>query len=237
LREIDLAQFFTTTLPTIKLSTVFACSIFIGSILAVCLIANPDLDQFSLSPKLIQKVESKYGPTATNRLRSWESIIRGNQNLPINEKLNLVNNFFNGARFVDDRDLWNKKDYWATPVEFIGQDAGDCEDFSIAKYFTLKELGVPTQKLRITYTKSVTYNQAHMVLAYYESPNSEPLILDNINKRIKPASQRTDLKPVYSFNADDLWLNRSRNSQLKAGKSSQIKLWLDLTNRIETGAI
>lgn len=88
----------------------------------------------------------------------------------------------------------------------LGKGAGDCEDYVIAKYFTLKQLGIPTDKLYFTYVKALKYNQAHMVLSYYETPKSIPLILDNINGKIKIATQRTDLLPVYSFNGDSLYL-------------------------------
>lgn len=186
-----------------------------------------------LSEALLAKIRHKYGAPAEARVRHWENII--NQNIGAEEevKLTIVNDFFNGARFVSDMEHWNKRDYWATPIEFLTHDAGDCEDFSIAKYFTLKEMGLDIAKLRITYVKATTLNQAHMVLAYYPTPGSEPLILDNINKRIKPASQRADLQPVYSFNADSLWLARTRNEQLKAGKPSQLNLWRDLTERMQ----
>ncbi|MBI4206399.1 MAG: transglutaminase-like cysteine peptidase [Betaproteobacteria bacterium] len=108
---------------------------------------------------------------------------------------------------MDDIIHWGKEDYWATPIEFLSTNAGDCEDFSIAKYFTLRALGVPDDRLRLTYVKElVQYNQAHMVVAYFPSPDAEPLVLDNINKTIQPASARSDLLPVYSFNGSNLWL-------------------------------
>ena len=102
-------------------------------------------------------------------------------------------------RFVSDDQHWGRADYWATPVEFLATGAGDCEDFSLAKYFTLKALGVPLERMRLTYAKAVKLNQAHMVVAYFATPDAEPLILDNLISDIKPASQRTDLVPVYSF--------------------------------------
>jgi len=112
-----------------------------------------------------------------------------------------VNQFFNQRyQFVDDVDLWKQADYWATPLESMARGAGDCEDFTIAKYFTLRELGVAPQKLRLTYVKAriggpaSTVTQAHMVLAYYADP------------AIRPASQRSDLQPVFSFNADGIWV-------------------------------
>ncbi|WP_197479414.1 transglutaminase-like cysteine peptidase, partial [Oleiphilus sp. HI0132] len=81
---------------------------------------------------------------------------------------------------------------WATPLEFLATNAGDCEDFSIAKYFTLREMGIPDDMIKITYVKALELNQAHMVLAYYPTPDAEPLILDNLINEIKPAGQRTD---------------------------------------------
>lgn len=205
-----------------------------GALILACLFAySTDKPLFTIATETLETAETQYGADAKARLLYWQSLVRDNQTALEHKKLLLVNDFFNQARFIDDQELWAKKDYWATPVEFLGRDAGDCEDYSIAKYFTLMELGVPTEKLRITYTKSLTYNQAHMVLAYYETPSSMPLILDNINKRIKPASERPDLKPIYSFNADNLWLNRSRNVQLKAGKPGRLKLWRDLEARME----
>ena len=169
---------------------------------------------------------------AKARAIKLDELIHSNLTESETTKLNVVNDFFNGARFANDIDIWNKKDYWATPIEFIGRDAGDCEDFSIAKYYALKLMGVDTSKLRITYVKALKLNQAHMVLAYYPSPASDPLILDNLNLRIRPATERNDLRPVYSFNADDLWLSRSRNEELKAGSPKQLKLWQDMQRRM-----
>ena len=188
---------------------------------------------FGLSEKLLSKIRHKYGAPAEARIRHWQNLIHENNNEQELTQLSIVNNFFNGARFVNDMEHWNKRDYWATPIEFLAHDAGDCEDFSIAKYFTLKEMGMDIAKLRITYVKAVELNQAHMVLAYYPTPDAEPLILDNINKSIKPASERNDLRPIYSFNANTLWLARTRNEQLKAGNPAQINFWKDLTERMK----
>jgi len=100
----------------------------------------------------------------------------------------------------------------------LASNGADCEDFSIAKYFALKELGVPIERLRITYVKAVQLNQAHMVLAYYPAPKDEPLILDNLENGVRPASERTDLVPVYSFNDEDVLLARQGRPDASAGK-------------------
>ncbi|MCB1868699.1 MAG: transglutaminase-like cysteine peptidase [Gammaproteobacteria bacterium] len=156
-----------------------------------------------------------------------------NRNKDEPTKLLLVNDFFNRLKFSTDLKLWGKEDYWATPVEAMGIGGADCEDYSIAKYFTLRELGVQDDKLRIMYVKAVSLNQAHMVLAYYKTPGSVPEVLDNIVGKIVPADQRPDLVPVYSFNASDLWLAKSRGLGQYVGKSDRIGLWQDLRKRME----
>ncbi|UZE95998.1 transglutaminase-like cysteine peptidase [Alkalimarinus alittae] len=145
-------------------------------------------------------IEETHGAAARERIERWQAMTLLSDKLLIERKLSLVNDFFNEAEFKTDMSQWGKEDYWASPVELLSTNAGDCEDYSIAKYFTLLAMGVPAENLRITYVKAVRLNQAHMVLAYYEEPNKEPLILDNMIGRILPASERPDLLPVYSFN-------------------------------------
>ncbi|MGI9537482.1 MAG: transglutaminase-like cysteine peptidase, partial [Desulfocapsaceae bacterium] len=120
-------------------------------------------------------------------------------------------------------------------VEFLAQNGGDCEDFSIAKYFTLKKLGVDETKLNLTYAKAVELNQAHMVVTYYGQPEAEPLILDNLIDEIKPASLRPDLLPVFSFNGIGLWLAKERGRGKLVGNSSRYKHWQDLLGRMPEG--
>ncbi|MFA5495558.1 MAG: transglutaminase-like cysteine peptidase [Porticoccaceae bacterium] len=185
-----------------------------------------------LSEKLLAQIREQYGAAAEQRLIAWQDLIHLSLDASDTEKLHSVNEFFNNAQFVDDQLLWRMADYWATPLEFLVRDAGDCEDFAIAKFFTLRDMGVDPAKLRITYVKATSLDQAHMVLAYYPTPSSAPLILDNLVKRIKPASQRPDLVPVYSFNAEDLWLARTRNEQIRAGRASQLGHWNDMIDRM-----
>jgi len=181
------------------------------------------------------KVEKKYGAAAITRLESWQDLVRLENSVTEKEKLKKVNNFFNQYRFVDDIDHWGKKDYWATPIEFLASKGGDCEDFALAKYFTLKSLGIPEKKLYLTYVKAIQLNQAHMVLTYYSTPSAEPLILDNLKETIQLASKRTDLLPVYTFNGDGLWLAKERGKGKFVGGSDRLKRWNDLKSRMVTG--
>jgi predicted transglutaminase-like cysteine proteinase len=189
-------------------------------------------ENFHLKPEFLNKVELKYGKDARPRFIAWEDVITRNSGKADQEKLKLVNDFFNQLDFVDDITHWGAKDYWATPVEFLGTQGGDCEDFSIAKYFTLKMMGVEEDKLNLTYVKALTYNTPHMVLTYYTSPDAEPLVLDNLVGEIKKASQRTDLIPIYSFNGTGLWLAKQRGRGDLAGSSSRLQRWQDLLQRM-----
>lgn len=180
----------------------------------------------------IDAVSVTYGERAGKRVSTWRSNMTSYAGLSEKEKLDSVNRFFNQMYFVDDSILWGKNDYWATPLEFLGSNAGDCEDFTIAKYFSLLELGVPDKKLRLVYVKALELNQFHMVLAYYSTPSAEPLILDNLNPEIKRGSKRRDLRPIYSFNGKNLWLIKSPAGSGKlSGKSSRLSLWNDLRSR------
>ncbi|GAO34718.1 hypothetical protein SCT_0098 [Sulfuricella sp. T08] len=194
------------------------------------------------SDEVIALAVKQYGDGAASRLRKWREILRSDKSLNDVKKLEVVNRFFNGVPYVSDLEHWGKTDYWATPLELLASNGGDCEDYAIAKYFTLRELGVPTERLRITYVTALLLNQGqmkfqgHMVLTYYSSPDAEPLILDNLQGKILLASQRKDLAPVYSFNGDSLWLAKemSGRSQPAAG-ADRINLWQDMQTRMQRG--
>ncbi|MCC5851934.1 MAG: transglutaminase-like cysteine peptidase [Alkalimonas sp.] len=176
-------------------------------------------------------LRANFDEQAVRRYHAWRQLIDQQQETSAMEQLEAVNRFFNLFQFMDDSVLWGQEDYWATPLEFIGMGAGDCEDFSIAKYFTLLEMGFDSQKLRLVYVKAVQLNQFHMVLAYYETPSAVPLILDNLDGAIRPATQRPDLVPVFSFNGQQLWLNRQRGRAEAIGSPERLPQWVELLER------
>lgn len=206
-------------------------------LLAVCLGAG--LGQAGLldfSRNLLNWAEQRWGAGAPSRMLTWQRMVRDTQALVSANRIDTAqllsrsNDFFNQIPYMNDLPHWGVEDYWATPVESLGSLGADCEDYAIAKYLTLKELGIPIDRLRITYVRALRLNEAHMVLAYYPSPDAEPLILDNLNPVIRPASQRTDLEPVYSFNDDDLWLP---NGLTRKGGSTQVRLWKELQAKLQ----
>ena len=184
--------------------------------------------------RIQRRAEQLYGPLgdARERLDDWRRLLREQLGVDELAQLKAVNRFFNlRLRFRDDVQVWHVRDYWATPVEALFRGAGDCEDYAIAKYFSLRQLGVPSEKLRITYVKALRLNQAHMVLTYYAYPDAMPLVLDNLIDAIEPASQRSDLLPVYAFNAEGLWLP-GKGGGKPVGDSKQLSRWQDLLRKM-----
>jgi predicted transglutaminase-like cysteine proteinase len=164
--------------------------------------------------------------TVTRALQDMMSVALRQDDLG---KLDAVNNFYNRqVLFRDDTEAWGLVDYWASPLETLGQGQGDCEDYAIGKYFTLAALGLPTAKLRLVYVRAQVAGgvQAHMVLAYYAAPNAEPTILDNLVGELRPASRRPDLVPVFSFNSDGLW--QGVGSQAAGDPVARLSRWREV---------
>lgn len=145
-----------------------------------------------------------------------------------------ANDFFNALPWISDDEHWGKRDYWATPIEMLATNGGDCEDFSIGKYLTLTQLlALVTSCASLMCVRAPRLRQAHMVLAYYEHPGADPCIFDNLDPVIRRGSQRTNLIPVYSFNAEGLWKAKARGLGRRARGAKRLLLWGNLLGRLE----
>lgn len=204
-----------------------------GICLALSLLWTPILaDDYVLA--MLEKIRSRYGEEAYQNVMRLNELFTQISGASEMTKVNMVNDFTNQhVLFVDDFNLWGVQDYWATPLETFGKGAGDCEDFSIAKYTLLKKLGVSQDKLRLTYVRARMSSGAilpHMVLTYYATPASDPLVLDNLNFELLPASRRGDLSPIFSFNDKGLFV--ANNPNMRAGSPSNISKWRDVLTRM-----
>jgi len=181
----------------------------------------------------LKRIAKKYNIYAEKRfsyLQVTLDNIRGKNDL---EKLNVVNEFYNEVRYSSDLKVYNKNDYWATPLEFLSRDLGDCEDYVISKYFALIYLGVDSKKLFFTYVRSTKFKKPHMVLTYFKTPRSEPLVLDNNNRKIFLASQRDDLIPIYNFNGESLYRATKSGTGKKIKQTKSHKKWDQLKRNIK----
>jgi len=178
---------------------------------SILVVAAETALSFFVPEERIATLNKAYGEQAVKRLNSLLDMMDTMASSPEDKIVVAVNRFFNQLEFSPDLDTWQKKDYWASRLEFLGKGQGDCEDFAVAKFLTMMQLGVPEQKLFLTYVKAVGYPEAaHLVVTYYQKPGAVPFVLDNYNKRILPATQRNDLIPVYSFTANDLYLQKQQ---------------------------
>jgi len=184
--------------------------------------------------EMLQRLTRQYSIEARKRGEVLNNLLEQLTDKEVKQQLIEVNRFFNQFTYKSDMALWGEEDYWATPEEFIGKNSGDCEDYVVTKYFILRSLGVPDERLYLTYVKAVSENRAHMVLSYFETPESTPLILDNYNPRILPADKRRDLLPVYSFNAKSLFLTNASAGLGRSLPADKIKnnKWQKLLNNI-----
>ncbi len=187
----------------------------------VLVVAAETALSFFVPEKRITTLNKAYGKQAVSRLNSLLQMMDRLVASREDKIIVAVNQFFNQLEYSPDIQTWQKKDYWASRLEFIGQGRGDCEDFAVAKFLTMTQLGVPSQKLFLTYVKAVGYPEAaHLVVTYFQKPGSVPIVLDNYNKQILPATQRKDLIPVYSFTANDLYIQKQQGLGKRVNRRS-----------------
>jgi predicted transglutaminase-like cysteine proteinase len=185
---------------------------FLAKLLVIFIISTSILyAQQLIDKKLQERALKKYGAFAKNRFVDIDtSLLHKLKNASTMKKLNTVNTWVNFIKYASDKKVYGVSDYWATLYEFTGKGKGDCEDYTIAKYYTLKELGIDPKRMKFTYViyKSRSGKKiSHMVLSYLTvaKPKSmkQILILDNNNKKVLPASKRKDLiKMVKMINGD-----------------------------------
>lgn len=206
-------------------------------LLAVLLLAALLVEaRFADREQLLATARDRYGAETAARVAQWQDMLEAMAGKPVPDQLDGVNRFFNvQLTWRDDRAIWGQEDYWATPMEAFSRGAADCEDFSIAKYVSLLELGVPVEALRITYVRARPAGggkpQAHMVLAYYPRPGADPLILDNLAAYVLPASRRTDLTPVFGFNTAGIWVGGGA-APASRDPTARLSRWRDLLQRM-----
>lgn len=145
----------------------------------------------------------------------------------VNDRIKNVNEYFNRIPRVSDREVWGRADYWASVTEFLQRAKGDCEDFAIAKYYTLRKLGIPDSDLRLAYGKLLNPGRGiepHMVLLYMPQ-GVDAVVLDNIDMRIQSLKKRNDLVIQYAFNSRWLWEWSEGDGQRLIGNADVLPQW------------
>ena len=154
------------------------------------------------------KQRRKCRVTRANRCsaQQWDAFLKKIAALPLRDQIDEVNTYFNRLQYIVDPVNYGKKDYWATPLQFFTKN-GDCEDYAISKYISLRKLGVPIENMRIVVLRDLNLKVAHAVLVVYYK--GEPLILDNQISQVINADRVRHYQPIYSINEKNWWLHRS----------------------------
>ncbi len=154
-------------------------------------------------------------PKPYNNSTKWAALQKRAQGLSKLEQLRLVNSFWNKWKYIEDPKNYGVSDYWAIPAQFI-QRSGDCEDYAIAKYFTLRELGFDPSQMRIIVVQDAVRRLAHAVLSV--NIDGEAYILDNLSNIVLPHKRLRNYQPQYSVNESGLWGHMKTKGQKRSEK-------------------
>jgi predicted transglutaminase-like cysteine proteinase len=143
--------------------------------------------------------------SSTCTAKGWREFIAGLQGKDVQTQLKEVNRAMNAKKYILDIKNWGQEDYWATPYQFLKKN-GDCEDYAIAKYMVLKELGLRVEDMRVVALQDLNLNLGHAVLVVYVG--EQPMLLDNQIASVVPANSIRHYQPVFSINEEGWWLHR-----------------------------
>ncbi len=164
----------------------------------------------------IAKEQTNYADSHSKAVRAWQAMIRGQKGKSQAAQLKSVNSFINQWRYRSDSYNYQTSDYWASPAEFFSR-SGDCEDYAIAKYVTLRQMGFQAEQLRLVVVKDVVRDLAHAVLAAYVG--GEVFILDNVNSQVRPQAAVTEYAPYYSVNEQARWAHAAAPAKVASAGS------------------
>lgn len=181
-------------------------------------------------PGLLTEIEDEM---AKKRCHSLQCLVESKQLYDENSKLERVNNFFNQIPYQRDITNWGIKDYWATPVETLIKGKADCEDYAIAKFYTLLQMGIPEEKLYLTYGKLTATGEPHIVLTYYESDQAVPIVLDNRTPDMKTGILYEDFKPECRFNLSKYIALRDGVEHPRSLEKVRFKKWEQFRSRMQ----
>jgi len=194
------------------------------------LLANP----FKLTKQDLQTIRNSYDNQKTiTRYKRFNQFLKEAKSFDTIKKVTRTNSYINRILPGYDKVVQQQSDYWSTPKEFLIKGKGDCEDYAITKYFTLKQLGIDKNKLYMAIVKVKGSKTMHMVLLYFNNKNAIPLVLDNLSWRTIGLDKRKDLSVKVIFNEVDAHLMKKNHIGKKVrinwGKENK---WEDLLNRI-----
>ncbi len=138
-------------------------------------------------------------------LQRWQDFLETLQGMGTMQKIREVNRYMNEAPYIRDPINWGVADYWESPREFFLKN-GDCEDYAIMKFLSLRRLGFSNSQMRVVVLKDQHLRVHHSVLAVYVG--GQIYILDNQIKQVVKQERIKHYKPIYSINETNWWRHR-----------------------------
>ena len=177
---------------------------------------SADLSAFTKWNTMFSRFDSEMNQAENAPVvKKWKENLDTMRGLPLETMVNRVNDMANAVHYIPDSKLWGKSDYWETPIEFFAR-GGDCEDFAIAKYASLRALGVPDNRMRVAIVKDMQKNVPHAILIVYT--NNGPVVLDNQIKSVEADTSIDHYKPIFSINRTAWWLHSGGGAQQVASR-------------------
>jgi len=171
--------------------------------------ASTDLSAFTKWSDMFERFHRDVSRESSSKvIQDWKMDISDLRGKSLVDMADGVNNLMNKVRYIGDSKNWGKSDYWETPIEFLTR-GGDCEDFAIAKYASLRALGVPEHLMRIAIVKDMQKGIPHAILIVYTDQG--PMILDNQIKKMARASSIFHYKPIFSINRSAWWVHTDQS--------------------------
>ncbi|MBK8908306.1 MAG: transglutaminase-like cysteine peptidase [Rhodospirillales bacterium] len=169
-------------------------------------IRSDDTSRFVAWHAALSRHVAESAASQPRRYQEWLAFLERIADHDPRRQLIAVNRFVNAIRYESDRRNWGVQDHWASPAEFLGRAAGDCEDFVIAKYLSLHALGWPDDALRFVAVNDRKNGDDHAILvAFYDA---KVLVLDSSFENVMEADQVPHYRPIYSLNRSHWWLHR-----------------------------
>lgn len=178
-----------------------------GALFGTAEIRSSDISAFTKWTTVMARFESQMGAqSGTPRVQQWKSTIQDLRGKSARAQISGVNDYINAVKYIEDKNNYRKSDYWATPLEFFSK-GGDCEDYAIAKFASLRALGFSSDQMRIAIVQDKIKNIPHAILIVYTDEGT--FVLDNQDKRTRTAQDVNRYQPIFSINSNNWWLHKS----------------------------
>jgi len=166
---------------------------------------NEALARFS--KEKAEKVEGDCKSSKLNKCHynAWMKYLKKQKGKDKLTLINEINGRMNKAKYITDNNNWGEKDYWATPGEFMAK-FGDCEDYAIIKYLSLRLLGFGEDEVRVVAVKDLNLKVGHAILVAFL--DGKTYVLDNQIKQVVEAKTIRHYQPVFSISSKTWWRHR-----------------------------